>query len=33
VVRVVRFLEARGHIERLDRDLFRPIGACAGELF
>jgi hypothetical protein len=30
--RVVAYLEARGHIERADRDLFRPVGARAGEL-
>jgi len=30
--RVVRFLVARRHIERAGGDLFRPIGARAGEL-
>jgi len=30
--RVARFLEARGHVERVRDDLVRPIGARDGEL-
>jgi hypothetical protein len=30
--RVVKYLEARGHIERVDSDLIRPIGTRPGEL-
>ena len=30
--RVARFLEARGHVERVRDDLIRPIGARDGEL-
>jgi hypothetical protein len=30
--RVARFLEARGHVERVRVDLIRPIGAREGEL-
>jgi hypothetical protein len=30
--RVARFLEARGHVERVRGDLVRPIGARDGEL-
>jgi hypothetical protein len=30
--RLMRYLKARGHIERVDRDLIRPIGVWPGEL-